>query len=186
MIAEGEPDGELVKRGLAITRAAHDRHAPEKRNPYNEIECGDHYARAMASFGVLLSSCGYEYHGPKGYLGMVPRINPANFKAPFTAAEGWGTLAQTRDEDTQINTVQLKWGQLQLNTFAFEITEDFFPEKWQYEPRRKSAKKVNVNAYVNGKFTSVKTKRDGVRIVVTFGEPIQLTAGDRLEIFAKR
>ncbi|HAR66764.1 MAG TPA: hypothetical protein DCR55_11190 [Lentisphaeria bacterium] len=47
MIAEGTP--KLITQGLAITRAIHDRYAPKKRNPYNEFECSDHYARAMAS-----------------------------------------------------------------------------------------------------------------------------------------
>ena len=40
MIAEG-----MVQEGLAVTRAIHDRYHPSRRNPYNEIECGDHYAR---------------------------------------------------------------------------------------------------------------------------------------------
>ena len=29
--------------GLAITRAIHDRYHPSRRNPFNEIECSDHY-----------------------------------------------------------------------------------------------------------------------------------------------
>src|SRR5262249_18635877 len=41
----------LVQEGLAVTRAVHDRYQPARRNPFNEIECGDHYARAMASYG---------------------------------------------------------------------------------------------------------------------------------------
>src|SRR5262249_9194722 len=49
MIWEG-----LVEEGLAITRMAHDRYHAAKRNPWNEIECGDHYARAMSAFGVFL------------------------------------------------------------------------------------------------------------------------------------
>jgi uncharacterized protein (DUF608 family) len=60
MIAEG-----LVQQGLAVTRAVHDRYHPSRRNPYNEIECGDHYARSMASHGVFVSVCGFEHHGPR-------------------------------------------------------------------------------------------------------------------------
>ena len=43
----------MLKEGLAITRAIHDRYHPAKRNPFNEIECSDHYARAMASYGAV-------------------------------------------------------------------------------------------------------------------------------------
>ena len=69
MIWEG-----LVTEGLAATRAVHDRYHPSRRNPWNEVECGDHYARSMASYGVFLAACGFEYHGPKGHLGFVPRL----------------------------------------------------------------------------------------------------------------
>ena len=60
MIWEG-----MVQEGLAIERAIHDRYHASRRNPWNEVECGDHYVRAMASYGVFLAACGYEYHGPR-------------------------------------------------------------------------------------------------------------------------
>ncbi len=36
----------MLTETLAICRAIHDRYHPSKHNPFNEIECGDHYARA--------------------------------------------------------------------------------------------------------------------------------------------
>ena len=82
----------MVLEGLAITRAVHDRYHASRRNPWNEVECGDHYARSMASYGVYLAACGFEYHGPKGHIGFAPRISPENFRCAFTSAEGWGLL----------------------------------------------------------------------------------------------
>lgn len=105
----------LVLKGLAITRAVHDRYAPEKRNPYNEIECSDHYARAMASYGVFLAVCGFKYHGPKGIIKFDPKIAPENFKAPFTTAEGWGTFTQKVDDKVQNAELILKYGKLTMN-----------------------------------------------------------------------
>jgi hypothetical protein len=119
MIWEG-----MVQEGLAITRAIHDRYHASRRNPWNEVECGDHYSRAMASYGVFLAACGYEYHGPKGYMAFSPRWNPEEFKAAFTSAESWGTLSQHREEHLQRNTVAVQWGALSLKTLAFDLPEE--------------------------------------------------------------
>jgi non-lysosomal glucosylceramidase len=113
MVAEG-----LVQEGLAITRAIHDRYHASKRNPWNEIECGDHYSRAMAGYGVFINACGFEHHGPKGHLAFAPKITPEDFRAPFTTCEGWGTFSQKITGKQQTAEVHLKWGQLKLNTFA--------------------------------------------------------------------
>ncbi len=109
----------MVLEGLAVTRAIHDRHHARLRNPYNEIECSDHYARAMASYGTLLAACGFEYHGRQGRLGFAPRIAPEDFRAAFTTAEGWGTFAQKRTGDQQQVTLALRWGRLRLRRLSF-------------------------------------------------------------------
>ncbi len=109
MIAEG-----LVQEGLAVVRAIHDRYAPEKRNPFNEIECGDHYSRAMASYGSFITICGFEYDGPAGSIGFAPKLTPQNFKAAFTSAQGWGSFSQSFDDSSFTASLTLKWGQLSL------------------------------------------------------------------------
>ncbi len=86
----------LTARGLAVARSIHDRYAASKRNPYNEIECSDHYARANASYSLFLAACGFSYNGPAGIIGFDPKIGPEHFKAPFTAAQGWGTFEQKK------------------------------------------------------------------------------------------
>ncbi len=101
-------------RGLAISRAIHDRYHASKRNPYNEIECSDHYARANASYSVFLALCGFHYDGPKGIIGFAPKLNPSSFKAAFTAAAGWGSFEQKLKEKTWTAKLQLESGNLQL------------------------------------------------------------------------
>ena len=110
----------MLTETLAICRAVHERYHPAKHNPFNEIECGDHYARAMASWGVLISLAGFACDGPRGHLGFAPRITPDDFRCVFTAAEGWGTISQRRQANRQTNSIQVVWGQLRLKTLAVE------------------------------------------------------------------
>jgi hypothetical protein len=96
----------------------HDRYHASKRNPWNEVECSSHYARAMASYGVFLAACGFACDGPKGRLGFAPRLTPNDFRAPFTAAEGWGTFRQRADAGGLQAEVRVKWGRVRLRELS--------------------------------------------------------------------
>ena len=37
---------EMTDEALILTKAVHDRYHAAKRNPFNEIECSDHYAKS--------------------------------------------------------------------------------------------------------------------------------------------
>ena len=124
MLAEG-----MVEEGLAVTRMIHDRYHAARRNPWNEVECGDHYARSMASYGVFVAACGYEYHGPKGHLGFAPRLTPENFRAPFTTAEGWGIFSQKSAGGGQKAEIELKFGKLRLQSLAFSVVGNGKPAR---------------------------------------------------------
>jgi len=119
MMAEGMTDEALV-----ITRAIHDRYHGAKRNPFNEIECSDHYARAMASYGTFITACGFTYHGPKGYIGFNPAFGADDFIAPFTAAEGWGTYAQQRKGALFTAQLEVKYGTLRLKEWAVALKDN--------------------------------------------------------------
>jgi hypothetical protein len=158
----------MVTEALAICRGIHERYHPSKHNPFNEIECGDHYARGMASWSVLLGLCGYVYHGPKGYFGFAPRITPEDFKAAFTAAQGWGTIGQKRKGRTQTNTIEVKWGQLQVRALIFELPQ--------------GATIKTATAALTGKNISLATEQQGKRVVIALGENVAIRAGQSMEI----
>jgi len=167
MIWEG-----MVTEALAICRGIHERYHPAKHNPFNEVECGDHYARAMASWGVYTALAGYEYHGPKEHIGFAPRITPENFRAAFTAAEGWGTFAQKRNNGTQREQIEMRWGQLSLRSLAFAVPEDF------------RAVKVSITAA--GKPIQSDYKLKGDRLEITLKERLTLTENQMLEVITQR
>lgn len=164
MIWEG-----MVQEGLAIVRTIHDRYHASRRNPWNEVECGDHYARAMASYGVFLAACGFEYHGPKGYLAFAPRLTPENFKAAFTTAEGWGTFRQERSDTVQHEVIELKWGKLRLRSLAFQL------------PRKTRAASVHVTAGDKAINEIVPIMEDD-RVRIMLPEDIVITAGEKVEV----
>lgn len=114
LVSEG-----MLEQGLAVTRMIHDRYHASKRNPFNEVECSSHYARAMASYGVYVSATGFEYHGPKGRLGFRPRLSGAEFRCAFVAAEGWGTF-ESRGSGAEAAVV-VRWGNLRLTELTVPI-----------------------------------------------------------------
>ena len=50
-----------IEAGLTIVKALRERHDGVRRNPWNEVECGYHYARSMASWGLILALSGFSY-----------------------------------------------------------------------------------------------------------------------------
>lgn len=115
----------MVEEALAIEKTIHQRYDAKLRNPYNEIECGDHYARAMASYSVYLAACGYQHHGPKQILSFDPKIQPENFRCAFTAAEGWGTFEQKLEGRSMRVRLTVKHGSVLLKQFGYRCPADF-------------------------------------------------------------
>lgn len=111
----------LTEEGLQLVKAARDRYDGSRRSPWNEVECGDHYARAMSSFSVLLAAEGYYYDGPAGFLKFAPTLQPDNIRAFFPAAEGWGTFSQTRRGRTQTDSLRLAYGILRLTQLELAL-----------------------------------------------------------------
>ena len=53
----------MAREGIESVRNVRARYDGERRNPWNEPECGQHYARAMSSWSTLLAASGFRYHG---------------------------------------------------------------------------------------------------------------------------
>ena len=98
----------LVDQGLTIVKAARDRYDGAKRNPWNEIECGHHYARAMASWSLIPALSGYAYSAPRQMIGFAPRVTPTDFASFFSTGDGWGLFRQTFRAGRQTAELELR------------------------------------------------------------------------------
>jgi len=117
----------MVEEAFHIVKGARDRHDGVYRNPWNEIECGDHYARPMASWMLLEGAGGRVYDAWRGMLAFDPRVTPEDFRSFFITAAGWGTFGQTRGEACQTNTLRVAWGELELRELRLGLPEGVEP-----------------------------------------------------------
>lgn len=90
MIAEGMTD-----KGERLVAAIRDRYDGEKRNPFNEIECGSNYARSMASFALMPIYSGFSFDLCEGRIGFAPICGEGRYL--FSVGECFGTVEITKE-----------------------------------------------------------------------------------------
>lgn len=104
-----------LRESFQIVKAIDDRYdgvrrAPIERSPWNEIECGDNYARAMSCWSVLTGAQGSFYDGPASLLRFAPVTTPNDHRSFFSTAEGWGTFSQKIARGQQVVTLTCRYG----------------------------------------------------------------------------
>jgi non-lysosomal glucosylceramidase len=107
MIYEGQTDN-----GLKCIKAIRDRFDGLKRNPFDEPECGYHYARAMASWSAVLALSGFQYSGVE--KSMMFTSKPGLYF--WSNGYSWGTCKVETDKAT----LTLLEGNLTLSEFAVQ------------------------------------------------------------------
>lgn len=88
LITEG-----LVEEGFTIVETTRSRYDGHVRNPYNEYECGNYYARAMASYALLGALSGFRYSAVEKALWLAPKVSREAFTTFFSAESGFGTIS---------------------------------------------------------------------------------------------
>jgi len=116
MIYEG-----MVKEGLALVFGTRNRHRGDRRNPWNEFECGHHYARSMASYALLLALSGFKCSAPERRLGFTPKIYRKNFRCFFSSGSGWGLYKQRISQQRATFTLELRYGSLPLSRWDIPL-----------------------------------------------------------------
>lgn len=82
-----------VAEGVECIGNIRSRYDGAKRNPWDEAECGHHYARAMAAWSSLVGISGFSYDGIGKAVVAVPKIPHRKFKSLWMSGTGWGTFS---------------------------------------------------------------------------------------------
>ena len=89
----------MVEKGLECVHNIRARYDGEKRNPWDEAECGHHYARAMAAWSSVIAVSGVSYDGGLGALVAVPRVPHRKFNSFWSTGTGWGKFSYQPSPD---------------------------------------------------------------------------------------
>ena len=151
------------EKGAALTILSdiRDRHDGTRRSPWNEVECGDHYVRAMASWSLLEAAAGYRYDAPSGTLAFAPTLSDAgDFRAFFITGDSWGVFSAD-EESAQVSVMygELSLSEIQLDTgYAYGSVQ------------------------LDGESVAAGVDRADGALVVRFSEPVRIIAGQVLAV----
>ncbi|MCL3780930.1 hypothetical protein EMN47_11105 [Prolixibacteraceae bacterium JC049] len=156
----------MVEDGMKVVKAVHDRYDAKRRNPYNEIEYGNHYTRAMSGYAPFVAASGFTYNGPAGVIGFSPKIDSKEFKSAFISASGWGKFDQKVVAKKQTSSIAITFGELKLKQINLK-------------PELEGINSVDV--FLNGKKLKSKFKLKEKGLQVSFNEQ-QLKGKDQLVV----
>jgi non-lysosomal glucosylceramidase len=140
------------------------RYDGEKRNPWDEPECGHHYARAMSSWSTIVALSGFLYDGPAAAVVAVPKIPRENFQCFWSTGTGWGTFSLRRRSRTTLFEIKVLMGALACH--SCEIV----------------ARGSEASVEIGGRAIKNQVTQSGERTVVTLDETLRLAANDEIRI----
>ena len=109
LIMKGE-----VEKGLEIVRLCRNRYDGRRRNPFDEIECGHWYARAMSSYSILQALTGARYDAVTKTMYINSQIG--DFKSFISTDTGFGTI-ELKNNQPLLHVV---YGQIDVKNYQIE------------------------------------------------------------------
>ncbi|MGC9053558.1 MAG: GH116 family glycosyl-hydrolase [Candidatus Hydrogenedens sp.] len=110
-IFEGDWD-----KAVEIVSGARSRYQGNRKNPWSEIECGGHYARAMSAYSMLIAGSGFNFD--KGKIKITPRVkeNPSSFF--FSTGTSWGIFEFNSGPRKTTVTIIPHYGKLEISRIS--------------------------------------------------------------------
>jgi hypothetical protein len=156
---------DMVPQGVEYVENLRARYDGVKRNPWDEAECGHHYARAMSSWSSVVALSGFHYEGDRGHVVALPPLQTDNFQCFWAAGTGWGTYS--------LKSMKSGGVKFEIQTLAGTL------------PCRSctlAAPGSQATAQVGGKIIGTRLERNKKQTTVFLAEPVQLREGEQLEI----
>jgi uncharacterized protein (DUF608 family) len=161
----------MVSEGVECVENIRARYDGEKRNPWDEAECGHHYARAMASWSAVVALSGFLYDGAAASVVAIPKIAGKipgdSFQCFWSTGTGWGTFSQRRQGGQTILSIKVLSGKLACRSCEMAATGT-------------AASVEGLGRLVENR---VETRAD--HVIVTLAETVPLSANDEITIIVR-
>jgi uncharacterized protein (DUF608 family) len=181
----------LLDEALTVVETARRRFDGERRNPWNEAECGHHYARPMAAWAVFLALSGFHYSAAERELSLTlgpapnaarqpagrPRSAQADrqeFRSFWSAPCGWGSFSHTlfthadrraRDQRVRVEVVE---GAMPLGRLALLAAAK--------PPFRR------VSAKLGSEAVGAELREEALRTNIIFDRELKIAPGQPLQV----
>ena len=83
----------MLAEGVETIENVRMRFDGERRNPWDEPECGHHYARAMSAWSSVVAFSGFDYHAARKSVSLMPKFAAARFASFWSTASAWGVFS---------------------------------------------------------------------------------------------
>ena len=113
MLYEGQDD--LTQAGLQVIGAIRQRYDGLKRSPFDEAECGHHYARAMAAWAGVLALTGFHYSAITKTLTFAPLQDKKHATYFWSNGRAWGTCALRGTKKQTEVTIHVMGGEIEIS-----------------------------------------------------------------------
>ncbi len=154
----------MVREGVECVENIRARYDGEKRNPWDEPECGHHYARALSSWSTVIALSGFLYDGVNNAVVAVPRLQRDNFECFWSTGTGWGTFSERRQAGRTEFVLKVLNGKLACR--SCEI----------------AAAGTVASVESLGRLVTNQVERRAERMVVTLAQTTTLAANDEIRI----
>jgi len=109
----------MVEQGIEVVSNARLRYDGEKRNPWDEAECGHHYARAMAAWSTVIALSGFHYDGARASVIAKPPAMREAFRCFWATGTAWGTFSLAASTKRTRLAITVLAGTLRCRSFEF-------------------------------------------------------------------